>query len=61
MLDNLLEIEVAYSLLKDDKSDSAAANPIDVHYERLKTNIVVSLCVCDYHSYCICDDILFEI
>lgn len=43
MLDNLLEIEVAYSLLKDDKSDSATANPIDVHYERLKANIVVSL------------------
>lgn len=40
MLDNLLDIEVAYSLLRggaqDDESD-----PIDINYEKLKTVIEV--------------------
>lgn len=39
MLDNLLEIEVAYSLLKGGDSGE---DPIDNHYKKLKTKIVVS-------------------
>ncbi|XP_031566693.1 poly [ADP-ribose] polymerase 1-like [Actinia tenebrosa] len=39
MLDNLLEIEVAYSLLKSGGDD--AKDPIDVNYEKLKTNLDV--------------------
>ena len=43
MLDNLLEIEVAYSLLKDtgDENANKGKDPIDVHYEKLKTEIEV--------------------
>ena len=39
MLDNLLEIEVAYSMLKS--GDGGGKDPIDVHYEQLKTEIKV--------------------
>ena len=39
MLDNLLEIEIAYSMLK--VGDDKAKDPIDVHYEKLKTDIKV--------------------
>jgi len=39
MLDNLLEIEIAYSMLK--VGDDEAKDPIDVHYEKLKTDIKV--------------------
>ena len=39
MLDNLLEIEIAYSMLKGgDKGE----DPIDSHYKKLKTEIAVS-------------------
>ena len=38
MLDNLLEIEVAYSLLKGDGA-AGGKDPLDVHYEKLKTEI----------------------
>ena len=38
MLDNLLEIEVAYSLLK---GGDGGEDPIDAHYKKLKTEIVV--------------------
>lgn len=38
MLDNLLEIEIAYSLLKIDKSDDMV--PIESHYRKLKAEIV---------------------
>jgi poly [ADP-ribose] polymerase len=41
MLDNLLEIEVAYSLLKGGDS-GGVKDPIDIHYEKLKTDIKVS-------------------
>lgn len=41
MLDNLLDIEVAYSLLKSGDGGSAK-DPIDIHYEKLKTDIKVS-------------------
>lgn len=40
MLDNLLEIEIAYNLLKG--GEDSAKDPIDVHYERLKTEIKVT-------------------
>eukprot|EP00061_Rhincodon_typus_P012959 g39032.t1 len=38
MLDSLLDIEVAYSLLKGGKDDDAK-NPIDINYEKLHTEI----------------------
>jgi len=42
MLDNLLEIEVAYSLLSDDgTNDDKTVDPIDKHYAKLKTDIEV--------------------
>ncbi|KAM9676510.1 LOW QUALITY PROTEIN: poly [ADP-ribose] polymerase 1-like [Dama dama] len=40
MLDNLLDIEVAYSLLRGG-SDDSSKDPIDVNYEKLKTDIKV--------------------
>ncbi|XP_004641229.1 poly [ADP-ribose] polymerase 1 [Octodon degus] len=40
MLDNLLDIEVAYSLLLGG-SDDSSKDPIDVNYEKLKTDIKV--------------------
>jgi len=40
MLDNLLEIEVAYSLLKGSRGDGER-DPIDIHYESLKADINV--------------------
>ena len=40
MLENLLEIEVAYSLLKSGEEDRGK-DPIDAHYEKLKTDIQV--------------------
>lgn len=39
MLDNLLEIEIAYNLLKG--GGDSEKDPIDVHYERLKTKMEV--------------------
>lgn len=39
MLDDLLKIEVAYSLMKTGHSD---VNPIDEHYEKLKNTIEVN-------------------
>ena len=41
MLDNLLDIEVAYSLLKSGKGD-LAKDPLDVNYEKLQTDLEVS-------------------
>ena len=40
MLDNLLEIEVAYSLLSGGEKDDAV-DPIDAHYKKLKTEVEV--------------------
>lgn len=40
MLDNLLDIEVAYSLLRSGSNDGDK-DPIDVNYEKLKTEIQV--------------------
>ena len=39
MLDNLLEIEIAYSMLK---GGDEGEDPIDSHYKKLKTEIAVS-------------------
>ena len=39
MLDNLLEIEVAYSLLKEE--GDTAKDPLDTNYEKLKTDLEV--------------------
>lgn len=44
MVDNLLEIEVAYSLLKQKGGEGEAKDPLDVHYEQLKTDMEVSTC-----------------
>ena len=41
MLDNLLEIEVAYSLLKQEEGVAGGKDPLDVHYEQLKTKLEV--------------------
>lgn len=41
MLDNLLDIEVAYSLLRGGAQDNQN-DPIDINYEKLKTTIEVS-------------------
>lgn len=41
MLDNLLDIEVAYSLLRGGAQDNEM-DPIDINYEKLKTRIEVS-------------------
>lgn len=42
MLDNLMEIEIAYSLLKTgDEDSSSSKDPLDIHFEKLKTDMVV--------------------
>lgn len=46
MVDNLLEIEVAYSLLQDEQK----GDPIDANYHKLKTDIQVCVCVCVHCS-----------
>ena len=44
MLDNLLEIEVAYNLLQttDEGGDKEKKDAFDAHYDKLKTDITVS-------------------
>lgn len=42
MLDNLLDIEVAYSLLRGGAEDNEK-DPIDINYEKLKTKIEVGV------------------
>lgn len=48
MLDNLLEIEVAYSMLK---GGDEGEDPIDAHYKKLKTDFKVS---CQELVFCFC-------
>ena len=44
MLDNLLEIEVAYNLLQTaDEGGDKGKDAFDAHYEKLKTDITVRL------------------
>lgn len=50
MLDNLLDIEVAYSLLRGGAQDNDN-DPIDINYEKLKTQIEVR-CP-DHHIVCL--------
>lgn len=55
MLDSLLDIEIAYSLLRESVS-SGEKDPLDVHYEKLKASIEV-LCVSCVHVrmfLCLC-------
>lgn len=40
MLDSLLEIELAYSILKSE-GDTGEKDPVDVHYEKLATDMEV--------------------
>lgn len=41
MLDELLEIEIAYNILKTDSMSDAQRDPIDVHYEKLHARMEV--------------------
>ena len=43
MLDNLLEIEVAYNLLQTSEGGDKDKDAVDAHYEKLKTDIKVSV------------------
>lgn len=42
MLDSLLEIEIAYSMLKADVDSDK--DPLDAHYEQLKCPMEVRMC-----------------
>lgn len=52
MLDNLLDIEVAYSLLRGGAEDDQK-DPIDINYEKLKTKIEVGQLNWVFSSYSI--------
>jgi len=41
MLDNLLEIEVAYNLLQSTDENANNLDPIEAHYKKLKTKMEV--------------------
>ncbi len=41
MLDNLLEIEIAYGMLKADMDDEEA-DPLDAHFQKLKCKMEVN-------------------
>ena len=41
MLDNLMEIEFAYSILKSDEKGTEEKDPLDIHYEKLHTDLEV--------------------
>lgn len=41
MLESLLEIEIAYSLLKSEDESAEGVSPIDTHYKQLKTDMSV--------------------
>ncbi|PKU39561.1 poly [Limosa lapponica baueri] len=49
MLDNLLDIEVAYSLLRGGNEDGDK-DPIDINYEKLRTDIKVRAKECFSHN-----------
>lgn len=54
MLDNLLEIEVAYSLLKEE--EGGTSDPLDAHYHKLKTDLevgLVSILIAELHCACL--------
>lgn len=39
MLESLLELEIAYSLLKSEKDGDGSVHPVDLHYEKLNAEI----------------------
>ncbi|KAL7019197.1 hypothetical protein ACKWTF_011043 [Chironomus riparius] len=39
MIDSLLEIEIAYSILQEDDKENEDVNPVDAHYKKLKTDM----------------------
>lgn len=41
MLDNLLEIEIAFNMLQDAGDSESTKDPIDTHFEKLKTEMTV--------------------
>ena len=41
MLESLLEMEVAYSLLREAKGGEAGVHPLDSHYNKLNSDIEV--------------------
>ena len=44
MLQNLLDIEIAYSMLDCKDGDAKKGeDPLDIHYSKLKTDLTVSL------------------
>ena len=55
MLDNLLEIEVAYNLLQTDEGGNKEKDAFDVHYDKLKTDIKVSFNSCYRMSHLVRD------
>ena len=50
MLDNLLEIEVAYNMLRDKATEGKTKNPIDANYEKLNTDIKVKILAYIYYA-----------
>lgn len=43
MLDELLELEIAYGILKTDDDRDRKRDPVDVHYEKLHAQLEVDL------------------
>jgi poly [ADP-ribose] polymerase len=41
MLDSLLEIEIAYTMLKAGSGEDSSVHPLDAHYAKLNTHIEV--------------------
>lgn len=42
MLGSLLEIQIAYELVKEEEDETCLRDPVDVHYERLMCKMEVS-------------------
>lgn len=59
MLDNLLDIEVAYSLLRGGAQDNEN-DPIDINYEKLKTKIEVRLPPTHTHKLLLSGEIMYR-
>lgn len=51
MLDSLLDIEIAYSMLKE--TGEAGVDPIDVHYQNLKCPMEVCLSTIEERRWCL--------
>ncbi len=46
MLEDLLELEVAYSLMKTGRGEDGGVNPLDDHYAKMRNRILVSIAPC---------------